>query len=133
MQFSCMLNYKCSLNFFPKWFLCLMYVILNVFFFFFVSIRILVLSLSFMLDWLMYGSLVLVPLNFLKFNLLSSGGDYYGTHKWHWYFSQGFPAMLLTFLPFSLIGIIHSKNWKLSGLVAWVLGVHSILGHKEFR
>ncbi|CAA7407566.1 unnamed protein product [Spirodela intermedia] len=96
-------------------------------------IGILVLVLSCMLDWLMYGSLVFVPLNFLKFNLLSSGGDYYGTHKWHWYFTQGFPAMLLTFLPFSLIGIIHSKKWRPSGLVAWVLGVHSILGHKEFR
>ncbi|XP_078443491.1 alg9-like mannosyltransferase family isoform X2 [Wolffia australiana] len=85
------------------------------------------------IDWLMYGSLVLVPLNFLKFNLLSSGGDYYGTHKWHWYFSQGFPAMLFTFLPFSLMGVIQSKKWKLSGLILWVLGVYSILGHKEFR
>ncbi|XP_042472701.1 mannosyltransferase APTG1 [Zingiber officinale] len=93
----------------------------------------LVLALSSLLDWWMYDSFVLVPLNFLKFNFLSSGGDYYGTHPWHWYFTQGFPSMLLTFLPYSLIGIFRSKERRISGLIAWVLGVYSFLGHKEFR
>lgn len=86
-----------------------------------------------MLDRWMYGTWVFVPLNFLKFNFLSSGGDYYGTHVWHWYLSQGFTVMLFTFLPFSLAGIAISKQWKLSGLIAWVLGIYSLLGHKEFR
>lgn len=81
----------------------------------------------------MYRSMVFVPLNFLKFNFFSAGGDYYGTHPWHWYFSQGYSVMLFTFLPFSLIGIFRSKDWRFSGLIAWVLGVYSILGHKEFR
>lgn len=98
-----------------------------------VPIGALVLGLSCLLDRLMYGSWVIVPLNFLKFNFLSSGGDYYGTHKWHWYFSQGFTVMLFTFLPFSIVGSIKSKCWKLSGLIAWVLIVYSIQGHKEFR
>ncbi|KAF9662687.1 hypothetical protein SADUNF_Sadunf18G0080200 [Salix dunnii] len=98
-----------------------------------VPIGTLVLGLSCLLDRLMYGSWVIVPLNFLKFNFLSSGGDYYGTHKWHWYFSQGFTAMLFTFLPFSIAGSIKSKCWKLSGLIAWVLIVYSVQGHKEFR
>ncbi|KAG7025025.1 GPI mannosyltransferase 3, partial [Cucurbita argyrosperma subsp. argyrosperma] len=93
----------------------------------------LVLGITFLLDRLMYGSWVFVPLNFLKFNVLSSGGDFYGTHKWHWYFTQGFTAMLFSFIPFSISGIISSKKWKLTGLVIWVLGVHSLLGHKEFR
>ncbi|XP_076958345.1 mannosyltransferase APTG1-like [Bidens hawaiensis] len=92
-----------------------------------------VLGLTFLLDRLMYGSWVLVPLNFLKFNFLSSGGDYYGTHPWHWYFTQGFTVMIFTFLPFMAVGIVQSKNWKLLGLVLWVLGLYSILGHKEFR
>lgn len=98
-----------------------------------VPIGALVLGFSCLLDRLMYGSWVIVPLNFLKFNFLSSGGDYYGTHKWHWYFSQGFTVMLFTFLPFSIAGSIKSKCWKLSGLIAWVLIVYSIQGHKEFR
>ncbi|XP_049932426.1 mannosyltransferase APTG1 isoform X2 [Nymphaea colorata] len=92
-----------------------------------------VLALACLFDRWMYGSWVFVPLNFVKFNFFSSGGDYYGTHKWHWYFSQGFPTMLFTFAPFTTIGIWQSKEWKLFGLIAWVLGVYSILGHKEFR
>ncbi|GKE61412.1 GPI mannosyltransferase 3 [Tanacetum coccineum] len=92
-----------------------------------------VLGLTFLLDRWMYGSWILVPLNFLKFNFLSSGGDYYGTHLWHWYFTQGFTVMIFTFLPFMVVGIIQSKNWKLSGLILWVLALYSVLGHKEFR
>ncbi|GJT64865.1 GPI mannosyltransferase 3 [Tanacetum coccineum] len=92
-----------------------------------------VLGLTFLLDRWMYGSWILVPLNFLKFNFLSSGGDYYGTHPWHWYFTQGFTVMIFTFLPFMVVGIIQSKNWKLSGLILWVLALYSVLGHKEFR
>ncbi|CAN1179055.1 Mannosyltransferase APTG1 [Linum perenne] len=98
-----------------------------------VPIGALILGLSCLVDRVMYGSWVFVPLNFLKFNFLSSGGDYYGTHPWHWYFSQGFSVMLFTFLPFSIAGIMKSRHWKLSGLVAWVLTLYSILGHKEFR
>lgn len=95
--------------------------------------RVLVLGLTFLVDRLMYGSWILVPLNFLRFNFLSSGGDYYGTHEWHWYFTQGFTVMVFTYLPFSIAGIMQSKQWKLSGLIAWVLGLYSVLGHKEFR
>lgn len=86
-----------------------------------------------LVDRLMYGSWVIVPLNFLKFNFLSSGGDYYGTHPWHWYFTQGFTVMVFTFLPLMFAGMFMSKEWKFSGLIAWVLGIYSVLGHKEFR
>ncbi|KAI3444092.1 hypothetical protein Pfo_000757 [Paulownia fortunei] len=93
----------------------------------------LVLGLTFLLERLLYGSWVIVPLNFLKFNFLSSGGDYYGTHAWHWYMTQGFTVMLFTQLPFSLAGVVLSNQWKLSGLIAWGLGAYCLLGHKEFR
>ncbi|GFP85497.1 GPI mannosyltransferase 3 [Phtheirospermum japonicum] len=106
----------------------LMFVLLEV-----VPIGGLVLGLTFILDRQFYGSWVIVPLNFLKFNFLSSGGDYYGTHAWHWYITQGFTVMLFTYIPFSIAGILMSKEKKLSGLIIWVLGVYSLLGHKEFR
>jgi phosphatidylinositol glycan class B len=89
-----------------------------------------VLGLTCLLDRFMYGSWILVPLNFLKFNYLSSGGYYYGTHKWHWYFTQGFTVMIFSHIPFCIAGIIYSKQWKFSGLLAWVLCFYSIL---EFR
>lgn len=91
------------------------------------------LAITSLLDRIIYGSWIIVPFNFLKFNFLSSGGDYYGTHPWHWYLTQGFPVMLFTFLPFSIAGIIYSKQWKLSGLIGWVIGIYSVLGLKEFR
>ncbi|KAB2600234.1 GPI mannosyltransferase 3-like [Pyrus ussuriensis x Pyrus communis] len=53
-----------------------------------------------------------VPLNFLRFNFLSAGGDYYGTHKWYWYFTQGFTVMIFSFLPFSVAEIMQSKHWE---------------------
>ncbi|XP_026405956.1 GPI mannosyltransferase 3-like isoform X1 [Papaver somniferum] len=96
-------------------------------------IGLLVLGFTCLVDWLMYGSWIFVPVNFLKFNFLSSGGDYYGTHKWHWYFTQGFTVMLFTFIPFTIAGVFQSRQWKLFGLMAWVLGLYSVLGHKEFR
>lgn len=86
-----------------------------------------------LLDCWMYGSWIFVPLNFLKFNFFSAGGDYYGTHPWHWYFTQGFPAIVYTFLPISVAGVWLSKEWRLAGLIGWVLGLYSLLGHKEFR
>ncbi|MCO5564107.1 hypothetical protein L7F22_017763 [Adiantum nelumboides] len=88
---------------------------------------------SCLVDRWMYGKWIFVPLNFLRFNFLASGGNYYGTHPWHWYFSQGFPAIILTFMPLSILGIWWSKQWQLAGLLGWVLSLYSCLGHKEFR
>lgn len=95
--------------------------------------RLVSLTLTALIDRWMYGYWTLVPLNFLKFNFLSSGGDFYGTHPWHWYFSQGFPVMVFSFLPLTVYGIWISKRWYYAGLIGWVLGVYSLLGHKEFR
>ncbi|KAL2930395.1 GPI mannosyltransferase 3, partial [Bienertia sinuspersici] len=92
-----------------------------------------VLAITCLLDRMIYGSWIVVPFNFLKFNFFSSGGDYYGTHPWHWYFTQGFVVMLFTYLPFFISGFIYSKYWKLSSLVGWVIGIYSMLDHKEFR
>lgn len=92
-----------------------------------------VLGATCLLDRWMYVKWTFVPLNFLKFNFFSAGGDYYGTHPWHWYFSQGFPAMIFSCIPLLVAGIWWSKQWRLAGLIAWVLSLYSILGHKEFR
>ena len=84
-------------------------------------------------DRIMYGEWTFVIANFFKFNFLTAGGAFFGTHPWHWYFTQGLPAMAFTFLPPAVAGVWWSKQWALAGLVAWVLAVYSTLGHKEFR
>jgi len=51
-----------------------------------------ILAFSTLLDSLYYGQLTLVPLNFLRFNLLSDGSALYGSHPWYWYFTEGMAA-----------------------------------------
>ncbi|KAL5183030.1 GPI mannosyltransferase 3 [Glycine soja] len=46
---------------------------------------------------------------------------------------SGISSHDLSHLPFCIAGIIYSKQWKFHGLLAWVLGFYSLLGHKEFR
>ncbi|XP_002976970.2 GPI mannosyltransferase 3 [Selaginella moellendorffii] len=92
-----------------------------------------ILGATFSLDRIMYGKWIFVPLRFFQFNFLSGGGDFYGSHPWHWYFTQGFPAMAFTHLPLAVLGIWWSREWFLAGLVAWILFTYSLLGHKEFR
>ncbi|KAL4315841.1 hypothetical protein AHAS_Ahas15G0225400 [Arachis hypogaea] len=41
--------------------------------------------------------------------------------------------MIFSFLPFCIDGIIYSKQWRYACLLAWVLGLYGVLGHKEFR
>ena len=63
------------------------------------------LALSTLLDRWCYGRWVLAPWEFLKFNLLSGGSAQYGSHPWHWNFTQGFPVVALTLLPLLLVGL----------------------------
>lgn len=69
------------------------------------------------LDRAFYGRWVLVPWEFLKFNVLSGGAAQYGSHPWHWYLSQGLPAMLATLLPLVLGGVWTSWRARCSGIV----------------
>ncbi|XP_042660105.1 GPI mannosyltransferase 3 isoform X2 [Tyto alba] len=74
---------------------------------------------SLIIDRVFFGEWVLVQLNFLKFNVLQNLGAFYGSHPWHWYFTQGLPVILGTHLPFFIHGC--------------VLAAKSMLSHKEFR
>ncbi len=51
------------------------------------------------------------------------------------YFTQGVPVVLFTSLPLVLLGVwqSHGTNRTLFWLSLWLVGVHSFLGHKEFR
>ncbi|PFX22760.1 GPI mannosyltransferase 3 [Stylophora pistillata] len=81
------------------------------------------------------GKWTLVELNFVKFNVITDMGTFYGSHPWHWYFTQGFPAVMFTHLiPF--FGGVYKASQKqqtLALLILWSIIVYSFLGHKEFR
>ncbi|XP_067999974.1 GPI mannosyltransferase 3 isoform X2 [Melanerpes formicivorus] len=78
---------------------------------------------------------VLVQLNFLKFNVLQNLGTFYGSHPWHWYFTQGLPVILGTHLPLFVHGcVLAPKRYRIFLMaVIWTVLVYSMLSHKEFR
>ena len=108
-----------------------------------------VLSLSAIVDRLFYGIWTFPPLNFLNFNVVQSLSIFYGNNNWHYYLSQGYPLLLITALPSTLVGmyqaLTNSKDyWKLSltsqntlsnltAISIFVPAVLSIISHKEVR
>ena len=86
-------------------------------------------GISAYLDHCFYKHWTLTQWNFVKFNLISGISSFYGTHPWHWYLTQGLPAILFTFLPFT----IHGLDPTIRNLLVWTVGTHSLIGHKEFR
>jgi phosphatidylinositol glycan class B len=66
----------------------------------------------------------------------------YGTQPWHWYFSQGFPVMVLThglLIIWLLYHRIYNSTWPNPGslkplyLILWTCSMYSLFAHKEFR
>lgn len=86
-------------------------------------------------DSYFYGKFIVVPYHFILFNVIKGGGTFYGSHPWHWYFSQAFPAITATMLPFFIGGILQSKKFDLKFLfpIFWLMLILSAQGHKEFR
>ncbi|XP_045679883.1 GPI mannosyltransferase 3 isoform X2 [Phyllostomus hastatus] len=101
----------------------------------FLPVGFVALSCSLIIDRMFFGQWTLVQYNFLKFNVLQNLGTFYGSHPWHWYFSQGFPVVLGTHLPFFIHGcFLAPKRYQiLLVTVLWTLLVYSMLSHKEFR
>ena len=95
------------------------------------------------LDSAVYAGAVfeVVPLNFVNFNMLRGLNVLYGTHPWHWYVTQGLPAMLGPSLPLFLFGMATTLResqlrWGLAPfllLLVYSTGLYSLPGHKEFR
>ncbi|CAL1604053.1 unnamed protein product [Knipowitschia caucasica] len=91
--------------------------------------------ISTMIDCLFYGKWTFVQFNFIKMNIFHGVADFYGSHPWHWYFTQGFPAVIGPHLPLFLHGsTVAFRRYKiLLATITWTLIVYSLLPHKEFR
>lgn len=86
-------------------------------------------------DRIGYGAWTLVPWNFARFNLISGSSALYGTHPWHWYLSQGFPAVIFPALPVFVLGatVAPAGARELLRLMGWTVAMLSTAPHKEFR
>ncbi|XP_042343674.1 GPI mannosyltransferase 3 [Plectropomus leopardus] len=91
--------------------------------------------ISTVIDCIFYEKWTMVQFNFLKFNVFHGVAGFYGSHPWHWYFTQGFAVVLGPHLPFFLHGCsLAPKRYKiLLATVVWTVVVYSLLPHKEFR
>lgn len=66
------------------------------------------LSLATLIDRLYYQKWTFPPLRFLYFNIAQSLAVFYGRNDWHYYLSQGYPLLLTTYLPFTVLGLYQS-------------------------
>lgn len=101
----------------------------------YIPIGTLALVTSTTIDCFFYEKWTPVQFNFLKFNILHSVADFYGSHPWHWYLTQGFAVVIGPHLPLFLHGcMLAFKRYKiLLAAVVWTIAVYSLLPHKEFR
>ncbi|GLV38019.1 Phosphatidylinositol glycan anchor biosynthesis class B [Carabus blaptoides fortunei] len=107
----------------------------------YLPIGLVTLLLSVLVDSLCHGGFVVTSWQFLKLNVFHSVGNWYGTQPWHWYLSNGLPAILgIQILPFMFAAVrtvrnreIFSTNWILLVTIAFTVLVYSVLPHKEFR
>uniref|UniRef100_A0A3Q1IGX3 Mannosyltransferase n=1 Tax=Anabas testudineus TaxID=64144 RepID=A0A3Q1IGX3_ANATE len=86
-------------------------------------------------NYIPIGFWTMVQFNFLKFNVLHGVAGFYGSHPWHWYFTQGFAVIIGPHLPFFLHGcsLAYKRHKILLAPVVWTIVVYSFLPHKEFR
>ncbi|XP_026724793.1 GPI mannosyltransferase 3 [Trichoplusia ni] len=93
------------------------------------------------LDSYYYGRLIVTPWEFFRFNILHDVASFYGQHPWHWYLTQGLPAVLgINLLPvlwaISKIARRPKENkvgTLLLAAVALHVAAYSFVPHKEFR
>lgn len=73
-----------------------------------------------------------VQWNFLKFNVLHNVAEFYGTHPWHWYFTQGFVVVIGPHLPFFLHGctLVARRHRVLLMSITWTLIAYRYALHR---
>lgn len=103
--------------------------------------------MSALADRRFYGLWTFPPLKFLYFNLAQSLAVFYGRNDWHYYISQGYPLLLTTALPFTLIGLYRAlgrapstltplqltMQTQLASICVIMPAVLSLISHKEVR
>lgn len=97
-----------------------------------------VLFLVTILDSVAYGKLTFTAWNFIRFNVLEGGSSHFGSHPWHWFISQGLPAVLTIHLIPIFWGMLIAVRKRSIPFVffyvpALYITIHSLIAHKEHR
>ncbi|TGO59229.1 hypothetical protein BELL_1256g00020 [Botrytis elliptica] len=106
-----------------------------------------ILIISAISDRLYFGEWTFPPYQWLHFNISQNLAVFYGKNDWHYFFSQGLPLLLLTYLPFTILSIFKTYTpstipnpeftsnlqtilTQITGVMIFVL---STISHKEVR
>ncbi|TGO36112.1 hypothetical protein BHYA_0135g00180 [Botrytis hyacinthi] len=106
-----------------------------------------ILTISAISDRLYFGEWTFPPYQWLHFNISQNLAVFYGKNDWHYFFSQGLPLLLLTYLPFTILSTFKTYTpsttpnpeftsnlqtilTQLNGVMIFVL---STISHKEVR
>lgn len=103
-----------------------------------------VLGAGVVLDSWYYGRPTCVALAFVRENLWDSVSAFYGANAWHWYVTQGLPAIAAALTPWVALGWCRlyagapdaadpAALRAIAQLCAWTVAVYSLLRHKEVR
>ncbi|XP_072945372.1 GPI mannosyltransferase 3 [Epargyreus clarus] len=93
------------------------------------------------LDTYFYGSLIITPWEFFKFNVLHNISAFYGKHPWYWYMAVGIPSVLAINVVPLLISLYRVARRPRENTIHTLLvvaaaahiAVHSVIEHKELR
>ncbi|PWN25469.1 hypothetical protein BDZ90DRAFT_233922 [Jaminaea rosea] len=103
-------------------------------------IGLLAIAVSIIIDSTFHGRFSLPMIPFLLTNVYHSLSLFYGSHPWHWYFTQGLPVVGMMALPFAGMGVLQWSRKGATfpqrmvvGTVIWTVAAFSLLGHKEWR
>ncbi|CAF0912048.1 unnamed protein product [Brachionus calyciflorus] len=100
----------------------------------FVLIGVLILSFGVLIDSYFYGSFLISWWNFFLYNVYNNIGIHYGTHSFHWYFTQGYPTLIFIHIVLFIFGLKYSNHLKFQLVTIFFNMVfYSLLSHKEFR
>ncbi|GAM22656.1 hypothetical protein SAMD00019534_058310, partial [Acytostelium subglobosum LB1] len=103
------------------------------------------LAMVIVVDYCFYKEITLVPYNFLYYNIVRNFSALYGTHPFHWYFTNALPVVAFTLLPLVILGCQRlytvqqrgggggANRLHLVGVTLVTVTLYSCLAHKEFR
>lgn len=86
-----------------------------------------------MIDSAYFGKLTFTFWNFLYFNFLSEGSQFYGRQPWHWVVSEGLPVVFASYLPGLVVGMALNRRKMSFWAYLFFLAVISLSPHKEYR
>lgn len=94
-------------------------------------------TMNMIIDCHFYNKMIFPPLNFFRFNVLSSLSIFYGANTWHFHITQSLPLMLNYAIPLFCLGLTYGSYsdifTQIKIVVVFNLVIYSMLSHKEFR